>query len=278
MTEKIFYLTAKTITRTVAQECFGLLENRGLRMKTVILTARDKICFLKQEEENDEQHEAECNPDACPYADGHFDRINDAMYDLLMHENSFSREKVLEYAKKHRVCPFELSLDMSLFSDAIICDYNYVFDPRVYLKRFFADGLGKRDYVFLIDETHNLLDRGREMYSASLYKNAFLAAKRLLKEAAPKVAKLLDQCNKELLAMKRQCDSYRREESIDGFVMKLNRLYAAIDDFLDEHDTFPDKNEILEFYFEIAHFLNMYEYTLCCAISFSYLNSRPMFL
>lgn len=259
MTEKIFYLTAKTITRTVAQECFGLLENRGLRMKTVILTARDKICFLKQEEENDEQHEAECNPDACPYADGHFDRINDAMYDLLMHENSFSREKVLEYAKKHRVCPFELSLDMSLFSDAIICDYNYVFDPRVYLKRFFGDGLGKRDYVFLIDETHNLLDRGREMYSASLYKNAFLAAKRLLKEAAPKVAKLLDQCNKELLAMKRQCDSYRREENIDGFVMKLNRLYAAIDDFLDEHDTFPDKNEILEFYFEIAHFLNMYE-------------------
>lgn len=259
MTEKIFYLTAKTITRTVAQECFALLAQNGLQMKTVILTAKDKICFMKQGEENDLQRTAECNPDACPYANGHFDRINGAMYDLLTHENSFTREKVLEYAEKHRVCPFELSLDMSLFSDAVICDYNYVFDPRVYLKRFFADGLGKRDYVFLIDETHNLLDRGREMYSASLYKNAFLATKRRLKEAAPKVAKLLDKCNKELLAMKRQCESWRKEEHIDGFVMMLNRLYGAIDDFLDEHDTFPDKNEILEFYFEIAHFLNMYE-------------------
>lgn len=259
LTEKLFYLTAKTITRTVAQECFGLLAHNGLQMKTVILTARDKICFLRQEGENELQRTAECNPDACPYANGHFDRINDAMYDLLTHENGFTREKVLEYAEKHKVCPFELSLDMSLFSDAIICDYNYVFDPRVYLKRFFADGMSRRDYVFLIDETHNLLDRGREMYSASLYKNAFLAAKRLLKEAAPKVEKLLDKCNKELLAMKRHCESYNREESIDGFVMTLNRLYAAIDDFLDEHDTFPDKNEILEFYFEIAHFLNMYE-------------------
>ena len=259
MTEKIFYLTAKTITRTVAQECFGLLAQSGLQMKTVILTARDKICFLKQDEERDTQRTAECNPDACPYANGHFDRINGAMYDLLTQEDSFTREKVLEYAEKHMACPFELSLDMSLFSDAIICDYNYVFDPRVYLKRFFGDGLGKGDYVFLIDETHNLLDRGREMYSASLYKNAFLVTKRRLKEAAPKVAKLLDKCNKVLLTMKRQCESYRREESIDGFVMTLNRLYAAMDDFLDEHDTFPDKNEILEFYFEIAHFLNMYE-------------------
>ncbi|MDE7477406.1 MAG: ATP-dependent DNA helicase, partial [Lachnospiraceae bacterium] len=257
MTEKIFYLTAKTITRTVAQECFGLLQENGLHMKTIILTAKDKICFMKQD--GIEEGEAECNPEACPYADGHFDRINDAMYDLLMHEEHFTREKVLEYAAKHKVCPFELSLDMSLFSDAIICDYNYVFDPRVYLKRFFAEGLGKRDYVFLIDETHNLLDRGREMYSAALFKDAFLSTKRLIKDASPKVASHLDKCNKELLDMKRQCENYRKEEHIDGFVMELNRLYGAIDDFLDDHDTFPNKKEILDFYFETAHFLNIYE-------------------
>ncbi|MDE7274097.1 MAG: ATP-dependent DNA helicase [Lachnospiraceae bacterium] len=265
MTEKIFYLTAKTITRTVAQECFGLLQEKGLHMKTIILTAKDKICFMKQEERQQEntlqetQGEAECNPESCPYANGHFDRINDAMYDLLTHEEHFTREKVQEYAARHQVCPFELSLDMSLFSDAVICDYNYVFDPRVYLKRFFADGIGKRNYVFLIDETHNLLDRGREMYSAALFKNAFLSTKRLIKEASPKIAAHLDKCNKELLAMKRQCESYRREKEIDGFVVALNRLYGAIDDFLDEHDTFPNKKELLEFYFEAAHFLNMYE-------------------
>ncbi|MEZ3474411.1 MAG: ATP-dependent DNA helicase [Lachnospiraceae bacterium] len=257
MTEKLFYLTAKTITRTVAQECFGLLQQNGLHVKTIVLTAKDKICFMRQGEAAKE--EAECNPEACPYADGHFDRINDAMYDLLTHEENFTRETVQAYAAKHQVCPFELSLDMSLFSDVVICDYNYVFDPRVYLKRFFADGLGKRDYVFLIDETHNLLDRGREMYSAALFKNSFLSTKRLMKELSPKIAKLLDQCNRELLVMKRQCETYRREEAIDGFVMALNRLYAAIDDFLDEYDTFPNKKELLDFYFEAAHFLNIYE-------------------
>ena len=257
MTEKIFYLTAKTITRTVAQECFGLLQQSGLQMKMIVLTAKDKICFLKQEGEA--QEETECNPEACPYANGHYDRINDAMYELLTHEEHFTREKVQEYAEKHHVCPFELSLDMSLYSDAIICDYNYVFDPRVYLKRFFSDGLGKQNYVFLIDETHNLLDRGREMYSAALFKESFLQMKHLIKELSPKISKLLDRCNKELLAMKRQCETYRKEEEIDGFVMTLNQLYAAIDDFLDEHDTFPNKKELMDFYFEMAHFLNIYE-------------------
>lgn len=166
---------------------------------------------------------------------------------------------IQEYAARYQVCPFEFSLDMSLFCDAVICDYNYVFDPRVYLKRFFADGIGKQDYVFLIDETHNLLDRGRDMYSAALLKDDFLRTKRLMKEADPKIAGYLDRCNRDLLAMKRQCESYRREERIDGFVASLNRLYGAIDDFLDEHDTFSDKKELLEFYFEVAHFLNMYE-------------------
>ena len=255
MAEKIFYLTAKTITRTVAQECFGLLQQNGLRMKTVTLTARDKICFMK---ESETEGKPECNPDACPYAKGHYDRVNDAMYDLLLHADNFTRDTVIEYAKKHTVCPFELSLDMSLFSDAVICDYNYVFDPRVYLKRFFAEN-NTQDYVFLIDESHNLLDRGREMYSAALFKNAFLAVKRLIKDASPKVAKLLDKCNKELLVMKRQCEDYQKEEGIDGFVNALMRVYSAIDDFLDEHDSFPNKDEILEFYFEVSHFLNMYE-------------------
>ncbi|MDE7029455.1 MAG: ATP-dependent DNA helicase [Lachnospiraceae bacterium] len=264
MAEKLFYLTAKTITRTVAQECFGLLQQSGLHMKTIALTAKDKICFMKsegaaEEETLERQAEAECNPEACPYADGHFDRINDAMYDLLIHEDHFTRESLQAYAMRHRVCPFELSLDMSLFSDAIICDYNYVFDPRVYLKRFFADGVGKRDYVFLIDETHNLLDRGREMYSASLFKNDFLHAKRLIRDAAPKIAKHLDKCNRELLVMKRACEGCRVDEGIDGFVLELNRLYGVMDDFLDEHDTFPGRRELLEFYFEITHFLNIYE-------------------
>ena len=248
--EKIFYLTAKTITRTVAQQCFSLLADNGLRMKIVILTARDKICPLEK---------AECNPDACPYAKGHFDRINQAMYELLTTEDHFTRETVIMYAQKYMVCPFEMALDMSLFSDAIICDYNYVFDPKVYLKRFFADGNGKKDYIFLIDEAHNLLERGREMYSAALVKEDFLKIKKLVSEKSQKLAKQLEKCNKELLTMKRLCENYREEELIASFVMALTRVYGTMDEFLEEHESFEGREEVLELYFQIAHFLNMYE-------------------
>lgn len=250
LTEKIFYLTAKTITRTVAEECFELLERKGLQMKSVTLTAKDKICPLE---------EAVCNPEQCPYAKGHFDRINDAMYDLLQSENHFSREKVTEYAQKHMVCPFEMSLDMSLFSDVVICDYNYVFDPNVYLKRFFADGMPKRDYTFLVDESHNLLERGREMYSAVLMKEDFLKVKNLVKAINPKLEKQLEKCNKELLTMKKRCESYREEELIAPFVMALTRAHASLDEFLEEHEDFTDREVVLDFYFQVSHFLNIYE-------------------
>ncbi len=247
--EKIFYLTAKTITRTVAEDTFQLLRSKGLQLKTVVLTAKEKICFLE---------EMECNPEACPYAKGHYDRINDAMYDLLTHEDSFCREKIEEYAKKYQVCPFEMCLDMSLFSDAVICDYNYVFDPHVYLRRFFAEG-SKGEYLFLIDEAHNLVERGREMYSAVLKKEDFLQLKRTVKDYSPKLEKQLERCNKELLNLKRECVDYKLEDNISAFVMALGRLNSGMEDYLEEHETSPVRQEILEFYFEVSHFLSIYE-------------------
>ena len=247
--EKIFYLTAKTITRTVAEDTFQLLRNKGLQLKTVVLTAKEKICFLE---------EMECNPEACPYAKGHYDRINDAMYDLLTHEDGFCREKIEEYAKKYQVCPFEMCLDMSLFSDAVICDYNYVFDPHVYLRRFFAEG-SKGEYLFLIDEAHNLVERGREMYSAVLHKEDFLQLKRTVKDYSPKLEKQLERCNKELLNLKRECTDYKLEDNISAFVMALGRLNSGMEDYLEEHETSPVRQEILEFYFEVSHFLSIYE-------------------
>ncbi len=250
MGDKIFYLTAKTITRTVADEAFSILREQGLKFKTVVLTAKEKICFMD---------EAKCNPEYCPYAKGHYDRINDAMFDLLINEDSFSREKIEEYAGKHQVCPFEMCLDMSLYSDAVIGDYNYVFDPHVYLRRFFGEGV-QGDYLFLIDEAHNLVDRGREMYSAILVKEDFLALKKTVKPYAPKMEKQLEKCNKELLALKRECENYRIVEMIAPFVMALNRLVSTIEQFLEEHEeSSPVKDEILEFYFRVTHFLDIYE-------------------
>ncbi|MCQ2540117.1 MAG: ATP-dependent DNA helicase [Acetatifactor sp.] len=324
MGEKIFYLTAKTITRTVADDTFQILREKGLQMKSVILTAKEKICFMD---------EVNCNPEYCPYAKGHFDRINDAVYDLLTHEDSFSRELIELYAMKHRVCPFEMCLDMSLFADAIICDYNYLFDPNVYLKRFFAEGISG-DYIFLIDEAHNLLERGREMYSAVLLKESFLELRRELKLTllsetsskgkkktikgqmmldmtnlsmpvsqvldtetgeltemfsensqdsedddsvpaqrsggksvlvrkgyAEKIIHHLEKCNREMLALKRQCPSATLVESIEAFVQPLLRLQGCISDYLEEPEAErpPVREEILDFYFEVSHFLEMYE-------------------
>ena len=247
--ERIFYLTAKTITRTVADNTFQLLRERQLRFKTVILTAKEKICFME---------ETECNPGACPYADGHYDRINDAIYDLLLHEDHYNREKVEEYARKYKVCPFEMSLDMSLFSDGIICDYNYVFDPHVYLKRFFTEGV-QGQYIFLIDEAHNLVDRGREMYSASLVKEDFLALKKIVREYDGKMEHQLDKCSRELLPLKRECEDCRIVGSIEPFVQAVERLYETMEKYLEEHDESPVREDVLDFFFEISHFLLIYD-------------------
>ena len=247
--DRIFYLTAKTIAASVAENTFELLRERGLMFKSVIITAKEKICFME---------ETECNPEHCPYAKGHFDRINEAMYDLLTHELHFGREQIEAYAKKHMVCPFEMSLDMSLFADGIICDYNYLFDPHVYLKRFFSEGKNEK-YLFLIDETHNLVDRGREMYSASLVKEDFLTLKKRVKVYDKKLEKRLEACNHQLLILKKECETYRKYDSVKPFYDSVERLNGALEEYLENHDESPIRKEVLEFYFKISHFLLIYE-------------------
>lgn len=247
--QKLFYLTAKTITRTVAEETKQLLTERGLLLKAVTITAKDKICILDK---------ADCNPVSCPRAKGHFDRVNDAVYELLVSEDDISREKLLQYAEKHQVCPFEMSLDTTTWSDMIICDYNYVFDPNVYLKRFFQNDK-KNDYIFLIDEAHNLVDRAREMYSALLYKEEFLQVKRLIKGKDKALEKALDTCNSDLLKLKRECDDMKEWENISDFVIHLMHLMSKYEDFLAEHKDFDGKDEVLLTYMNIRHFINIYD-------------------
>jgi Rad3-related DNA helicase len=248
--EKIFYLTSKTITRTVAEDTFQILRHHGLHFRSITLTAKDKICHLE---------ERNCNPDDCPYAKGHFDRINDAVYDIITHEEFINREKVMEYSMKHNVCPFEMSLDISYWCDGIICDYNYVFDPNAALKRYFGDGGQGGDYVFLVDEAHNLVDRAREMYSAILVKEDFLKIKRLVKESDKKLYHSLERCNRELLEYKRLCDSYKVLDSLGTFPITLERCFSCMQAFLEKHKNHPDMDDILDFYFNLRHFLNMYD-------------------
>jgi len=247
--EKIFYLTAKTITRTVAEQAFSLLKEKGLLYKTITLTAKEKICFCE---------EAECNPDACPYAKGHFDRVNDAVFDLITHSGDWSREVLEEQAKKHMVCPFEMSLDVSDWADAVICDYNYAFDPQAHLKRFFSES-GKGEYLFLIDEAHNLVERGREMYSASLYKEDLLEVRKLVKAEDPKLAKGLSECNQQFLELKRECEHYQILKSVSHIALKLMNVLSKLEDYLEECKDAEKKKRVLDFYFAVRSFLNIHD-------------------
>lgn len=247
--EKIFYLTAKTITRTVAEQAFQTLREQGLQYKVITLTAKEKICFCE---------ETDCNPDACPYAKGHYDRVNDAVFELITSNYKLTREVLEEHAKKHNVCPFEMTLDVSLWADAVICDYNYVFDPNAHLKRFFSEG-GERNYIFLIDEAHNLVERGREMYSAEIYKEDVLSIRRLVKTEDVKLAKRLDECNKQLLELKRECENYQIHDSVSHIALKLMNVMEELERYLEECQNSGKREEVLNFYFQVRAFLNIYD-------------------
>lgn len=249
LADRIFYLTAKTITGTVAKETFELLRRNGYMAKTVQITAKEKMCLCE---------EMECNPVHCPYAKGHYDRVNDAVYELLQREDMLTREVIQEQAKAHAVCPFELCLDLSSWSDNIICDYNYVFDPNVYLKRFFAEGT-KGDYIFLVDEAHNLVERSREMYSAVVYKEDFLEIKKLVKRYDSRLESDFNKCNKLLLDYKRECEKYVLYDNIGNFVFALQRLASNLDEFLQKQIEFPERKTVTEFYLNIRNFFYMYE-------------------
>lgn len=247
--DKIFYLTAKTITRTVAEEAFHILRDGGLKYKVITLTAKEKLCVCE---------EMVCNPEACQRAKGHYDRVNDAVFDLLNNREVFDRNTLEEYSQKWQVCPYEMSLDTAIWSDAVICDYNYVFDPRAHLRRFFGDTV-KGEYIFLIDEAHNLVERGREMFSAILYKEDFLEIKRKIKPYSRKLERLLEKSNRQLLEYKRECDTYQILNNLDVFITGLLHLMAEMEIMLEELTDEDLHQSLLEFYFQVRTFLNISE-------------------
>lgn len=247
--DKLFYLTAKTITRGVAEEAFDILREKGLYLNTVTITAKEKLCFLET---------PECNPDACPYAKGHFDRVGDAVYDVIHKESGITREAVLRYAQQYKVCPFEFCLDISNWVDSIICDYNYVFDPNVRLKRYFSEG-NSGDYLFLVDEAHNLVPRAREMYSAVVYKEDFLLIKKIIRPMDQKIARMLERCNKELLEMKRECERYCLLSDIRYFMTEIMSLFGELEKFMEINKEFGDRDLVLDFYFCLRDLLYVYD-------------------
>lgn len=253
--ERIFYLTAKTITRQVAEDALTALKDVGAETKSVTLTAKDKICFLD---------ETTCNPDQCPYANGYYNRINEGLWDLLNHENQITREVIEKYAKKHTLCPFELSLDVSLWCDVIIGDYNYLFDPTVYLRRFF-DEEKNEDHLFLIDEAHNLVNRSREMYSAEL---SYGKARKVYGEIPKEFKKLRRRWNRLLkafdqiqeIALEEGWNYHHQKAPADSLINAGSQLGEFIQEWLAEYPEHPMQEQILGFYFDLNHFLKISEF------------------
>ena len=245
-TTQVFYLTAKTISRRNAADALEQMRRCGMRLKTVTLTAKEKICF---------QDECECSPLSCPYADGYYDRVNDTLYQLLQDHDHLTREAVEAAARRDRVCPFELALDASLWCDAIICDYNYLFDPVVYLRRFFSE---PGEYTFLIDEAHNLVQRSREMYTARLWKSELLKLRKSLKSGA--LFKALGKANQEMLALKKECgeSGWRKYAEIPASLLRqMEKLGAAFGEWLERHRESPLRKEVLPVFFNVRFFLRI---------------------
>ncbi|QDR82358.1 ATP-dependent DNA helicase [Sporomusa termitida] len=254
--EKIFFLTAKTVTRQLAEAAFDRLRQAGLQCKTLTLTAKDKICF---------RPDSACTPEECPYAAGYYDRIKPALHHCWP-EAAFTREVIEQYAREYRVCPFELSLELAFWADAVICDYNYVFDPRVYLKRFFSENSGQ--YCFLVDEAHNLVDRAREMFSAAITKQSFLGIKKTVNNKLPALAKAAGKINTFLLKLGKLCidktaagetDYFVREQACSEVLPLLRKFMDLAEKWLAKNEQAEFREELLDSYFMANAFLRTAE-------------------
>ncbi|MBR6787468.1 MAG: hypothetical protein IKM26_06075 [Clostridia bacterium] len=155
-TRQIFYLTARGTARQAATDALALMRAKGLKARSVVLTAKEKICPLEFKR---------CHPDHCLRAKGHYDRERAAIIALMQESDDWTSERIIKTAQAYSVCPFELSLALCEIADVVICDYNYAFDPAVRLQRIFERGLR---VTLLIDEAHNLPSRVRGMLSAAL--------------------------------------------------------------------------------------------------------------
>lgn len=262
LTSRIFYLTARTTGRHAAEQAFAALREAGLDFRTVTLTAKDKVCPVP---------EAACSPEECPCARGHYDRLPGARQ-AAFERQALDREAITAIAARHNVCPFELSLEMALWADGVIGDYNYVFDPRVYLRRFFADG--GSDAVALVDEAHNLVDRAREMFSAALRKTALLEARRPLREELPRVHRALGRINGWMLEARRRClaegGACAEGRPPDELLPRLQAFVRRAEEWLVRNQPRPWRAALLEAYFAVSAFLRIAEgfdagYATCLA-------------
>lgn len=245
LAEKIYYLSAKNVTQVVAIETLQKLIDEGLHLSVLNITAKERICYLD---------ECNCSKDGCKYADGYYDRLNEAILDIFKDNLLLTRSVIEEYSHKHTICPFEFSLDLSMLCDTIVCDYNYVFDPRASLKR--VSDQDKKSTIFLVDESHNLVERSRDMFSAEIIKDDILSIRKLFKSNKT-MKKHLDTINNTLLSLRKLDDrdgEYTIAELPDNLDKPIARFLEAAEKWLSKNNNAPNHSELLEVYFTLNSF------------------------
>ena len=247
--EALFYLTARTTTRTVAEEAIRILTAEGLRFKSVTITAKEKVCLCD---------EVKCVPDYCPYARGYEDRVNAAVFEFLQKEILYDRQTISDWCREKELCPFEFTLDLALWVDGLICDYNYVFDPDAYLRRFFGEGRNEK-YIFLVDEAHNLVERSREMYSAVLRRSTIMEMRKKSRGKVPALVKALNKVNKSMLSLEKETEEGTILESPGMLPLHLLSVQGEIEKLFEEEEMRSFTDEILDGYFEVRRFVNTCE-------------------
>ena len=250
---RLFYLTARTTGRRAAEESLERMRAAGLKLTSVSLTAKEKIC---------PQEKPACDPELCPRAKGHFDRLGKALEEAQPLP-AWTGEAIETLARTFRVCPFELSLELANEADCIIGDYNYAFDPRVYLRRFFEpDPLRPEErYVFLVDEAHHLVGRAREMFSARLSKQPFLDLRRAIKTDLPPLYRAAGKINSFFLTLRRRCQeeggAIQEQEDPRGLYPFLEEFAGLAEERLFGGPPAPFSEELKELYFAVSGFLRV---------------------
>ncbi|MBO5416378.1 MAG: ATP-dependent DNA helicase [Clostridia bacterium] len=271
LADKIFYLTAKSSTRREAYRAAGKIFEGGAHLRTVVITAKEQVCMCGAAITG--KRRDLCNPIDCEFAAGYYDRAENAIFELLSRQSGFSRQIIREVALKYRVCPYELSLDLSEYCDIIICDYNYVFDPIVYFRRYFADGAEKGKYIFLLDEAHNLAERARDMYSAELKRSSFERIYAHIEPSDRELDSLFEKMILTLRALKRLCRDnlvrssdgeergfYMSKSTPENLMSELDSFRHGVDAWLKKNTDTPLRQDIEGLLSELRRFITVSEY------------------
>lgn len=247
--EKIFYLSAKNQTKEVAINAIDMMRKKGLFLRSILISSKEDMCQCDAKT---------CNPDECIFAKGYYTKLRKALNDLIDAEIS-DNKKILEYAVNNTMCPFELQLDYSLLCDVIVCDYNYLFDPLVHLKRYFDEN--NTPFFALVDEAHNLAERSLDMYSAEICEDDFLLLQKMFKKYKhPKFKKALKKVINAFLEYKIDEENLILDES-DCYDMlsSLENYFKVSQDILKNYQDYIS-NQFIDCFRKVNRFLKIYEF------------------